>query len=89
MSNKKHCDLPSSPSVISASVYCSPFWRMFSNAAGGTKAPLILLCDMWDSIPKVYAEWWKPEMFTMSRQSKENAIMMPRYANDFPHHVGR
>lgn len=53
--------LPSSPIVISASVYCNPFCNMLSNAAGGTNAPLILLCDICDSIPNVYAEWWKPE----------------------------
>ena len=33
---------------------------MDKSAAGGTRAPLILLCDMWDSIPNVYAECWKP-----------------------------
>lgn len=33
---------------------------MLSNAAGGTRAPFILDCDIWDSIPKVYAECWKP-----------------------------
>lgn len=53
-------NLPSSPILISASVYCSPFCKMVNRAAGGTSAPLMLLCEMCDSIPKVYAEWWKP-----------------------------
>lgn len=52
--------LPLSPNVISAAVYCNPFCIIFNNAAGGTRAPLMLLCDMCDSIPKEYAEWWKP-----------------------------
>lgn len=51
---------PSSPILISASVYCKPFCKMVKRAAGGTSAPLMLLCEMCDSIPKVYAEWWKP-----------------------------
>ena len=48
--------LPSSPIVISASVYCKPFCNIFSKAAGGTRAPFILLWEICDSIPKVYAE---------------------------------
>lgn len=54
------CSVPSSPIIISASVYCNPFWIIDNSAAGGTRAPLMLLCDMWDSIPNVYAECWKP-----------------------------
>lgn len=50
------CSVPSSPIEISASVYCNPFCRIDKSAAGGTKAPFMLLCDMCDSIPKVYAE---------------------------------
>lgn len=29
-------------------------------AAGGTKLPFMFDCDIWDSIPKVYAECLKP-----------------------------
>lgn len=33
--------LLTSPMLISASVYCSPFIMMLRSAAGGTKAPLM------------------------------------------------
>lgn len=39
--------------LISASVYCKPFWIILSKAAGGTKAPLMLDWLMWLSIPNV------------------------------------
>lgn len=35
-----------SPMLISASVYCNPFWSILSRAAGGTRAPLMLDCEM-------------------------------------------
>lgn len=47
--------------LISASTYWSPFWRMEMSAAGGTSVPLMLDWLMWLSIPKVKAEWEKPE----------------------------
>lgn len=65
------CSVPSSPIEISASVYCNPFWSMDKSAAGGTRAPLILLCDMCDSMPNVYAECWKPARETHV-QRREN-----------------
>lgn len=40
------CSVPSSPILISASVYCSPFCRMLSRAAGGTRAPFIFDWEM-------------------------------------------
>lgn len=46
--------------LISASTYCSPFWRMEIRAAGGTSVPLMLDWLMWLSIPNVKAEWEKP-----------------------------
>lgn len=55
------CSVPSSPIDISASVYNNPFWSTHKRAAGGTKAPLMLLWDICDSMPNVYAECWNPE----------------------------
>lgn len=47
--------------LISASTYWSPFCRMEMRAAGGTSVPLMLDWLMWLSMPKVNAEWEKPE----------------------------
>uniref|UniRef100_A0A1I8IJI1 Actin n=1 Tax=Macrostomum lignano TaxID=282301 RepID=A0A1I8IJI1_9PLAT len=44
---------PSSPTLISASVYCRPFWMICSRAAGGTMAPLMLVLEMWLSMPNM------------------------------------
>lgn len=45
--------LLTSPMLISASVYKSPFCKILSRAAGGTRAPFIFDWEMWDSIPNV------------------------------------
>lgn len=47
--------------LISASTYWSPFCRMEMRAAGGTSVPFMLDWLMWLSMPKVNAEWEKPE----------------------------
>ena len=56
--------LLTSPILISASVYCSPFIIMLRSAAGGTKAPLMFDWLIWLSIPNVYAECTKPTTST-------------------------
>ena len=48
-----HGGPPTSPMLISASVYWRPFWTMLMSAAGGTRAPFMLLCAMCDSMPNV------------------------------------
>lgn len=52
---------PSSPTDHSTSVYNKPFCNIVSSAAGGTRAPLMLLCDIWDSMPKTKAECENPD----------------------------
>jgi len=42
---------------------------MDKRAAGGTKAPLMLLCEICDSIPNVYAECWKPARDRFKKQN--------------------
>lgn len=49
----RRCRFPSSSTLISASVYLRPFWSIVRRAAEGTTAPLILLCEMCDSMPNV------------------------------------
>lgn len=61
LSRKENINKCTSAILISASVYCKPFWMMFNKAAGGTKAPLMFDWLMWLSIPKVYAECTNPE----------------------------
>lgn len=58
--------------LISASTYWSPFCSMEMSAAGGTSVPLMLDWLMWLSMPKVNAEWEKPE--TQRRRSRLQTV---------------
>ena len=35
--------------------------ELFMSYLGGTRAPLMFDCEMWDSWPKTKAEWQKPD----------------------------
>lgn len=60
--------------LTSASTYCRPFWIMEMRAAGGTRAPLMFDWLMWLSMPKVKAEWEKPEGGMDNLKSRTESI---------------
>lgn len=66
---RTHCLILTSAMLISASVYCRPFWMIDRRAAGGTKAPFMLDWLIWLSMPNVYAECTNPKEWTKMKST--------------------